>query len=614
MDHRPILPTVVEHLRQSWKSLMIADLLFKAIAFVLLTPIVSLLFRGFLWLSGRSILADTDIAAFLIHPTGWLAGVVIGAAVIGILVLEQAVLQALLLSSIHGNRIPVIASLKFVAASIGGVFRITARATAKLLLLAVPFVVCGGGIFWFLLTDHDINYYLTAQPPIFWVAVISIGGILLTLGFLIIRKLVHWLAAVPIHLFEDIPAADCLSESRTRLKDQQKRIIGWLLVWAIVISTFWLMTTVPVIWLAKIVVPTMTGTVWRLVLALGTFLLLWGILEFARSLLAVISFSVIGAEIYDRFARGETFQIPSGREQPDRWPVKLTFQRIVGLLGISVIVAGVVGLAAVRTVRMEDDVEITAHRGGATKAPENTLAAIRQAIADGSDWIEIDVQESKDGVVVVAHDSDLMKAAGNPVKIWEATAEELRSIDIGSNFSKEFKDERVPTLTKVLLACKGKAGVNIELKYYGHTQNLERKVVDIVEQHGMASEIVVMSLKGKGIAKVKKMRPDWTIGLLTAVAVGDLTKADADFLAVNEKLATPAFIQQAHARGKDVFAWTINDAVTMSTMISRGVDNIITDDPELARVVLNERATLSPVERILIDFALRFGLISRDTD
>ena len=116
-----------------------------------------------------------------------------------------------------------------------------------------------------------------------------------------------------------------------------------------------------------------------------------------------------------------------------------------------------------------------------------------------------------------------------------------------------------------------------------------------------------MSLESKGIAKVKSLRPDWTVGLLTAVSAGDLTRAKADFLAVNSKLATRGFIQAAHRRDKTVSAWTVNDAYAMSAMISRGVDNLITDYPALARQVLAERKQMSPLERLMVEMAFYLG-------
>jgi glycerophosphoryl diester phosphodiesterase len=153
----------------------------------------------------------------------------------------------------------------------------------------------------------------------------------------------------------------------------------------------------------------------------------------------------------------------------------------------------------------------------------------------------------------------------------------------------------------------GDARLVIELKYYGHDQDLERRVVELVERTGMVDRVAIMSLKFPGIQKVRALRPDWNIGLLAATAVGNLARLDADFLAVNAGLAGPQFIRQAHAAGKKVLVWTINDPVSMSRMFSLGVDGIITDEPALARQVMRERAELSSAERLLVHAAAFFG-------
>jgi glycerophosphoryl diester phosphodiesterase len=108
---------------------------------------------------------------------------------------------------------------------------------------------------------------------------------------------------------------------------------------------------------------------------------------------------------------------------------------------------------------------------------------------------------------------------------------------------------------------------------------------------------------------VRARRPSWQIGLLSAVCVGDLTKADADFLAVSTRMATRAFVLLARRRGKSVYVWTVNDPVVMSTMISRGVKCIITDKPALAREVLRQRANMAPVERLLLELAILCGAV-----
>ena len=109
-----------------------------------------------------------------------------------------------------------------------------------------------------------------------------------------------------------------------------------------------------------------------------------------------------------------------------------------------------------------------------------------------------------------------MKLAGNPVKVWEADLATIQQIDIGSWFDPEFANERVPTLAQVLEEIKGRSKLVIELKYYGHDQQLEQRVIDLVEAAGMEQDIVIMSLKLEGIEKVQALRPDWTTGLLAA--------------------------------------------------------------------------------------------------
>jgi glycerophosphoryl diester phosphodiesterase len=277
------------------------------------------------------------------------------------------------------------------------------------------------------------------------------------------------------------------------------------------------------------------------------------------------------------------------------------------LLIAGVGIAGLLGGLLVDDIQVEDTVTVAAHRGAAGKAPENTLAAVRAAIEDGADWVEIDVQETADGEAVVVHDSDFMKVAGVNLKVWNATLTQLQTIDVGSWFAAEFSGERVPTLLEVLEEARGKCRVLIELKYYGHDQQLERRVVDIVEKAQMAEDIAVMSLKYDGIQKIRALRGGWTVGLLSAKALGNLTKLDADFLAVNMGMAKPQFLRRAHSAGKQVFVWTVNDAVSMSRMMSLGVDGIITDEPAMAREVLADRADLSSAERLLIQAALIFG-------
>jgi glycerophosphoryl diester phosphodiesterase len=187
--------------------------------------------------------------------------------------------------------------------------------------------------------------------------------------------------------------------------------------------------------------------------------------------------------------------------------------------------------------------------------------------------------------------------------VASSTLEELQQVDIGSWFGAEFSDERIPTLEQVLRLCKGRIRVNIELKYYGAQQQLEQRVADIVDANGMADQVVVMSLSLTGIKEMRRLRPDWTLGLLTSVAVGNLAALDVDFLAINARFASRHLIRRMHRQGKDVMVWTVNDPVGMSSTASRGADVIITDEPALGVSLMKQRKQLEPTERLLMQLA-----------
>jgi len=184
-----------------------------------------------------------------------------------------------------------------------------------------------------------------------------------------------------------------------------------------------------------------------------------------------------------------------------------------------------------------------------------------------------------------------------------STLEQLQQVDIGSWFGAEFADQRIPTLEEVLLLCKGRIGVNIELKYYGKQVRLEQRVAEIVERTGMMEQVMFMSLSYDGIQILHGLRPEWKVGLLSSVALGRLAELDVDFLALNGRAASRNLIRQAHKMGKQVMVWTVNDPVAMASMIGRGADALITDEPELAVTVLEHFEQLEPTERLLIQLA-----------
>ncbi|MCP4047702.1 MAG: hypothetical protein GY732_17150 [Gammaproteobacteria bacterium] len=170
-----------------------------------------------------------------------------------------------------------------------------------------------------------------------------------------------------------------------------------------------------------------------------------------------------------------------------------------------------------------------------------------------------------------------------------------------------FSDQRIPTLQQVLELCKDRVNIVIELKYYGQEIQFEERVVRLVEAAGMQDQIVVMSLSYPGVQKMKSIRPQWKAGLLSSVSMGDITGLEADFFAINAKFATRKLIKHIHKQKREVMVWTVNDPVSISAMISKGADGIITDHPGLAVKIRQERAELDIHERMMIQLASYFG-------
>jgi glycerophosphoryl diester phosphodiesterase len=596
--------------RSSWKALALADLAWKVVAFSVLAPLAALLFRALLAVSGRSVLADLDIVTFLLGPAGWLCLVAVGAVGLTIGALEQAALAGILGAASAGRRLYTVGALRFAAAHALPVVRVAARLIALTALVSAPFLAAAALAGVALLGDFDINYCLRERPPAFLAAagIVALAAVLLVATLL--RLFSGWLFALPLVVFEAVPPARALRASAERARGRRVTLVAWIAGWALGSAAVSAAATSIVAVIGRLVVPRATSSLTLTALAVGGMLVLWAAVNLAVNLLSSTTFATVLFNLYRHVGAQGPLDVArlSAPGTGRGGGIAITRRRLLVAAIAGPAVALAAGALALRTLRLDDDVAVTAHRGASAAAPENTLAAIRAALAEGADWIEMDVQETADGEVVVFHDSDFMRLARSDLRIRDATMADLARLDVGSWFAPEFSAERVPTLGQALDACRGRARVNIELKYYGHDVDLERKVAGIVEAHGMAEHVVIMSLEIDGLKKMKSIRPNWPVGLLMSVAAGDVARIEADFIAVNARFATRGLVRSAQRAGKDVLVWTVNDATTMSLMMGRGVDGVITDRPGLARSVIAERAALGAPERLLLEMGALFGL------
>lgn len=232
---------------------------------------------------------------------------------------------------------------------------------------------------------------------------------------------------------------------------------------------------------------------------------------------------------------------------------------------------------------------ITSHRGNSSIAPENTLPAIQEAINAMSDYVEIDVQETKDGVIVLLHDSNLKRTTGVNKSIWNVTYEELKTYDAGRKSRQMYRNTPIPTLEEALLLCQNTIFMNIEIKITNHEQQLVEKVVRMLEEYEMEDQCVITSTNYGVLSRVKKANESIKTGYIMSLAYGFFyNRKYADFFSVKSNFITQDMIGLAHSYGKEIHAWTVNTVSEIQRMKQLGVDNIITDYPIQVREILYE--------------------------
>ena len=609
LQARDILIGAVREIVPSWRSLAITDLAYKALAFALLTPAATLLLHVLLRRTHTEVVADADILLFFVTTRAGVVALILGGAVIiAITALEMACLMAIGLAAAHGRPVNARSALVFAASRSAHVLALTAQMVLRVLAALLPFVLALGLVYLALLREHDINFYLAERPPVFSAAAALIGVILAALAVLLVWTVARWALALPLVLFENVPPRRVFADSARRSAGNRPLVVVVVAVWAVFAAAL----TAVAGWLPEItgraLAPHFSGSMALLLLFVTGLALGWAALVLAAGIVNASLFALVIVRLYLRVGEPRQPRLPEPAAL-GRFGVPVRLSRPVRAFIVATVVLVFVGVAVLAMVvsSRQDVPLVIAHRGASAQAPENTLAAFRLAVEQGADVVELDVQESADGEVLVVHDSDLMKLAGDPRRIWEATAAELRAVDIGSRAGPQFAAERVPTLAEALALSKGRAHVIVELKSYGHDQQLEERVAAIVEAAGMEADCSFMSLDHHMVRRMKRLRPEWRVGVLAAKAFGDLTSLEADFLAVEAKMASPRFVRRAHRAGQEVYVWTVNDPAWMLTALSRGVDGLITDRPDLARRVVARREELSDAQRVLVALLIRLG-------
>jgi glycerophosphoryl diester phosphodiesterase len=251
---------------------------------------------------------------------------------------------------------------------------------------------------------------------------------------------------------------------------------------------------------------------------------------------------------------------------------------------------------------MVNQVQRVAHRGGSLLAPENTLAAFRNALTMPVDAIELDVQMSRDGQAIVFHDATINRLTDGEGNILDLDFAYLRSLNAATHFPGGWPQvEQIPTLREVLTLAKGRVQVYIEMKLaerdnsYWRYPKIVETVVSEVRAAKMIDKVLIISFDWQTLLNVKKLEPNLTTGALVSRDLWSpdpedksslenlckkVTAIGCNWINMDRKLFTPDMLPTMRANSFKLGLWTVNSLDELRLLTANGVDSLTTDRPD----------------------------------
>ncbi|MGZ4495788.1 MAG: glycerophosphodiester phosphodiesterase [Nocardioides sp.] len=243
-------------------------------------------------------------------------------------------------------------------------------------------------------------------------------------------------------------------------------------------------------------------------------------------------------------------------------------------------------------------VATVAHRGASWLAPENTLAAVRAAVRSGAEHVEVDVQRTRDGALVVVHDTTLARTTdaarvlggSGPWRVGDVRLDQVRRLDAGAWHHPAYGGEPLPLLAEVVDALAGTGtGLLLEVKAPHLYPGIEADVA--AELRGCPVPLVVQSFDHRVMRSFKDLAPEVPVGLLGAVPRRRLKRlADwADQLNPRHRAVGAAYVEAVHEAGMRCQVWTVDDPADLARAVAMGVDGVITNRPDRLLDLLGSR-------------------------
>ena len=269
------------------------------------------------------------------------------------------------------------------------------------------------------------------------------------------------------------------------------------------------------------------------------------------------------------------------------------------------VTAFVVGIAGIFTIAADEltaapDIAVVGHRGGPEDTTvENSMEAVEQAITAGANYVEMDIQRTRDGHYVVFHDENFSRFTHEHRAVHDMTLAEIRELDLGEKSNGRFSNVGVPTLEELLDRTRGRIGIFLELKGRSADQQMADDAVAAVKRHDMLDRVVVISLKYELITGIEERHPEVTSGFIYFLSFGDTAHLVGDYLILEEDAASSDTITQIHEAGKRTAVWTVNTEESMQKFVNWPVDAVITDRVQQWQAIAEKRRRAAPLDVLM---------------
>lgn len=570
---------------------LVFELIFKLLLLAVGTPVLALLLKLTMKLSGVTYLNDENLFTYIKHPSTLI--------VIAIMLFAYAFFSFVELSALAACFSCYNKKQRIYA---GGMFRTGLKAFAK--------AFRGTGVASFLaymaimpLAQFSLSSGMFMAPllPVLRRLFNSLNGGLAVACYVLVQLLFIILiisASYSIHylILTGMPFGECIRKSREKMHGQRRKMVISALLWSVgIVAVIGLLT----FGLSFIIVYIIKGFS-KPGAAFGTALKIlrytWSVFTAVSAFFSAPAIMWLLTEKFMKDVKDEDIVLPNkGYKKFSR---KKSAIIIVSLAAASMVM-NISYLKALTRGNVDLNVgiitrtQVTAHRGFSKVAPENTMPAFQAAMDCGADYIELDLQLTSDGQLVVIHDDKLDRTTNGKGLVERYTYEQLKTLSAGSWFSKdgEFDDVEIPLFSEVLELTGKDIMLNIEIKKSGDPKKTAEKAVELIEEYGIVNSCYVTSFSYPALKKVKQLNPKiktaFIANLATATSYAQLPYIDA--VSMNYLFVNQSVVNSAHHHGKRIFVWTVDRQSEMQKMMALGVDNIITDRPDKALEIVNSK-------------------------